>query len=356
VARPANLPGSASNFAAPEIHMQPNRLVPLAAALALAACGSRANAPALPALDLDPQRVAVAGLSSGAYMATQAHLALSDRIQGAALIAGGPYGCAGGDLNQALGPCMAGQPQPPDLELLRARVHERAAVGSIGALANLADDRVLVLHGREDLKVAPAVGAAAAALYERLVTDAPGLRLSVRLDGEFGHVLPKAGEGDECNNPQAPFIGRCGLDAAGLVFESLYGTAAKDVADAPIGELRRFDQTALAGEGPDPLLADEGFLYLPPQCVEGRCGLLIAFHGCQQNADKVGEAFVREGGFNRWADAFDVAVLYPQTRASFAPLNPNACWDWWGYSGADYDTRSGAQLQWLARALDALTR
>lgn len=336
--------------------MFPNRLALIALALAAAGCSSRAAAPVLPALDIDPQRVAVAGLSSGAYMATQTHLALSDRVHGAALIAGGPYGCAGGDLNQALGPCMAAQPKAPEIEPLLARVRERAKAGSIGALVNLADDRVLVLHGREDSKVAPAVGAAAAALYQGLLADAPGLKIEASLDGSFGHLLPKAGEGDECANPAAPFIGRCGLDAAGLVFQTLYGGATKDVSEEAKGELRRFDQIAFTGEGPDPLLADEGFIYLPPQCMDGKCGLLVAFHGCQQNADKVGEAFVRDGGFNRWADAFDVAVLYPQTRASFAPLNPNACWDWWGYSGADYDTRSGTQLQWLSRALDALTR
>jgi poly(3-hydroxybutyrate) depolymerase len=333
-----------------------NRPSLVAIALVLAGCSSRAAAPALPALDIDPQRVAVAGLSSGAYMATQTHLALSDRIHGAALIAGGPYGCAGGDLNQALGPCMAAQPQAPDVQALLARVRERAQQGGLAALSNLSDDRVMVIHGRDDLKVAPVLGAAALALYEGLAADAPGLVVKSHLDGAFGHLLPKAGEGDECANPSAPYVGRCGYDAAGEVFAALFGAPAKDVEDAPTGELHRFDQQALRGNGPDPLLGDEGFLYLPPQCADGQCGLLIAFHGCQQNAEKVGEAFVREGGFNRWADAFDVAVLYPQTRASFAPLNPNACWDWWGYSGAEYDTRSGAQLQWLSRVLDALTR
>src|SRR5690606_27623128 len=39
----------------------------------LAACAGE-PAPPLPALDVDPDRVAVAGLSSGAYMATQVHL------------------------------------------------------------------------------------------------------------------------------------------------------------------------------------------------------------------------------------------------------------------------------------------
>ena len=177
--------------------------------------------------------------------------------------------------------------------------------------------------------------------------------MEARLDGNFGHLLPLEGEGDECLDPPAPYLGRCGLDAPGLVFEQLFGAAPRSV-QAPAGQLRSFSQSALSGDGPDPILADSGYLYVPPQCESETCGLLLAFHGCQQNADKVGEAFVREGGFNRWADAYGVVVLYPQTRASYAPLNPNACWDWWGYTGEHYDTREGAQLRWVARALDAL--
>lgn len=325
----------------------------LALALALAGCASRAESPPLPTLQLDRERVAVVGLSSGAYMATQAHLALSDRIHGAALIAGGPYGCAGGDLGQALGVCMKAEEAAPDAAALAAQVRARAADGSIAALASLEGDRVLVLHGASDLKVAPAVGQAAVELYRALQADAPGLDVAAQLDGTYGHLLPLAGEGDECTDPPAPYVGRCGFDAPGRVFTQLFGAAPR-AAEAASGALLPFNQAALVGDGPDPILAEVGYLYVPPQCESESCGLLLAFHGCLQNADKVGEAFVREGGFNRWADAYGVVVLYPQTRASFAPLNPNACWDWWGYTGADYDLRSGAQIQWLARALDAL--
>jgi poly(3-hydroxybutyrate) depolymerase len=320
----------------------------------LAACSSQAQAPALPSLSIDPDRVAVVGLSSGAYMATQAHLALSDRIQGAALIAGGPYGCAGGDLGTALGPCISAEPAAPDVPALLAEAQRRSEAGVIAPLSNLANDRVLVLHGAQDIKVAPAVGGAAVGLYRALADLAPGLEVSAELEGPYGHLLSLPGSGDECADPKSPFIGRCGFDAPGAVFKALFGEAPAPAAAAAAGELRSFNQDALTGEGPATQLAETGYVYVPPQCAGDRCGLLVAFHGCEQNADKIGEALVRDGGFNTWADAYGVVVLYPQTRASFAPLNPKACWDWWGYTGADYDTRSGAQLQWLARALDAL--
>jgi poly(3-hydroxybutyrate) depolymerase len=327
----------------------------LAMLLGLAAAGcARAPGEALPKLDIDPQRVAVAGLSSGAYMATQAHLAWSDRLAGAAMLAGGPYGCAQATLERALGPCMKAQPEAPDVPALAALVHERAADGRIAPLANLQGDRVLVLHGRLDATVAPAVGRATHALYSALMTDAgEGLRLDA--EGDYAHVLPVAASGGDCAVSESPYLGACGIDAAGEVFGHIFGEPLRPVAEKAANEPRAFDQDALRPEGQDAYLAATGYLYVPPTCREGaRCGLLVAFHGCEQNAEKVGEAFVREAGFNRWADAFDVAVLYPQTRASYVPLNPRACWDWWGYSGSDYDTRSGVQQRWLRKAMEAL--
>jgi hypothetical protein len=29
------------------------------------------------------------------------------------------------------------------------------------------------------------------------------------------------------------------------------------------------------------------------------------------------------------------------------PLNPNACWDWWGYTGIDYAVNTGSQMRTL---------
>jgi len=321
----------------------------------LSACAAEPAAAPLPALMIDPDRVAVAGLSSGAYMATQAHLAFADRIDGAALVAGGPYGCAGGKLEQALGPCMKATPQPPDVAALAAIVRERAGRGELAAPKHLSGDRVLVLRGTLDEVVAAEVVVATSALYRRLGSAlAEPAVITSDTERAFGHTFPTLAAGGACAATEAPFLGRCDFDAAGQVFELMFD-ATGPAADAAAGELRRFDQRGYAAAGHDPQLADEGFVYVPAACAGGgACGLLTVFHGCEQNADSVGEAFVRDAGFNRWADRASVVVLYPQTRASYVPLNPKGCWDWWGYTGPDYDTRSGAQLQWLEAAMTAL--
>ena len=319
---------------------------------ALAACAKTPSGK-LPHLQVDPGRVTVAGLSSGAYMATQSHLAWPEIFSGAALVAGGPYGCARGELARALSSCMKGKPAI-DVNALVDEVRQRSGEGELGPLTALAGDHVYVLHGRADHTVAEAVSRDAARLYQSLPSGQPGLVVAWDGQRNFGHNLPLASAGDDCDASKPPFLGHCGFDAAGEIFAQLYGKPPQRV-DKAQGELRQFDQRSLVPRGGDAWLADSGYVYLPLACLAGeRCGLLVAFHGCQQNADAVGEAFVRDAGFNRWADAYRVAVLYPQTRASYVPLNPKACWDWWGYSGANYDTRRGAQQQWLIHALAAL--
>ena len=319
------------------------------------ACAKDSGA-SLPKLKIDPSRTAVVGLSSGAYMAAQAQMAYPELFPNAALVAGGPFGCAGGKLDVALGSCMKGVPAP-NVAALVASAQKRSAAGEIGTLKHLAHAHVYLLHGSADALVAPAVAEAGAHFYEQLRDGTPGLEgMQVHDDGQraFAHNLPVVASGDDCGKSVAPYLGHCGFDAAGEIFTRMFGKPAHAAAEAR-GELRAFDQDALRPDATDAFMASIGYVYLPPACLAGKpCGVVVAFHGCKQNADAVGEAFVKDAGFNRWADVYDVAVLYPQTRASFAPLNPQACWDWWGYSGADYDSRHGVQLRWVVNAVRAL--
>ena len=317
----------------------------------LASC-AETPPPALPTLNLTPSRTAVAGFSSGAAMAQQVHLAYSDHLVGAALLGGPPYHCAEGTLDLALGRCIKAQPDAPDALALAAVVRERAGK-TLAPLAGLAGDKVLVLHGKDDGLVAEAVSKAQHDVYAELAKDAP---LSLQYDGagEFAHVFPTLEAGGDCATMASPYLGKCGIDTAGRMMAALFGAPAGEAGIAS-GELRTFAQDGFAAPGHGPSLHDTGYLYVPPRCAAGEpCGLLIVFHGCEQNADAVGEAFVRDAGFNRWADVHAVAVLYPQTQSSYLPLNPKACWDWWGYTGSDYDTRDGAQVAWVANAAAAL--
>ena len=105
-------------------------------------------------------------------------------------------------------------------------------------------------------------------------------------------------------------------------------------------------------------LADTGYVYIPQSCQQGEtCKLHISFHGCNQNAKAVGTAYAEQSGLNNWADSNNLLILYPQTKSSMMlPLNPQGCWDWWGYTGDDYATRDGEQIKAVAQIARSLAQ
>jgi poly(3-hydroxybutyrate) depolymerase len=118
----------------------------------------------------------------------------------------------------------------------------------------------------------------------------------------------------------------------------------------------------LPGAGATLSLNDTGFAYIPAACAPPRnevCRTHIAFHGCEQTVADIQEQFVRNTGYNRWAETNNIIVLYPQARREPPPPsqngpNPKGCWDWWGYSGAAYATKAGPQMAVLRAMLDRL--
>jgi poly(3-hydroxybutyrate) depolymerase len=305
----------------------------------------------LPALGVDSARVTVSGISSGAYMAQQVHFALNDRVTGAGLIAGGPYGCARGDLDTALSACMAPE-QAPDVAALAEQARARAGAGRIAALTTFAEDRAWVFHGSLDRTVAAGVTEASAEIYRVLM---PGMAIKVETAIAAGHTFPTVDQGVECALTESPYIGRCGYDAVAALFEALFDLPLAPAA-APQGRLIAVDQAAFDASGAPASMDGSAWLYVPPRCEAGGCGLHIAFHGCEQSQGKIARQFVDMTGYTGHADRAGVVVLFPQARASFSPLNPKACWDWWGYTGADYDTRDGAQIRVVAAMIDRLAQ
>jgi hypothetical protein len=114
--------------------------------------------------------------------------------------------------------------------------------------------------------------------------------------------------------------------------------------------MQRFDQSVYTkpGDASALSLGDTGFVFVPKDCEDGQaCRVHIALHGCKQDAGDIDRRFIDHTGYNSWADANHLIVLYPQTlSSSFVPFNPQACWDWWSYVNHEdsYVTKSGAQI------------
>ncbi len=328
--------------------MKPS-FVLLAAGLYLAGCSPTAEPTAetnIPAFNADRSRISVSGISSGAYMAGQLHVAHSATIHGAALLAGGPYYCAEGSLQKGLGPCIKGG--DTGLDALATYAEAMAKSGQIDALDNLADDTVWLFHGSKDVTVSGEVVRAAKEMYERI---APGIRTALIDDIEVTHGMPTVDKGVGCSEIKAPFLNACAYDAAGTLLAMLHPPLAERT--AATGELRQIDQLGYDDAG----MLEKAYLYVPASCAAGEsCGVHIAFHGCQQSAEFVGDAFVRDAGYNEWAESNRLLVLYPQVASSkLAPMNPLGCWDWWGYTDENYATRSGVQITSVMAMIEALS-
>jgi poly(3-hydroxybutyrate) depolymerase len=332
----------------------------LLAASALAACGGRPDDAAsrdgrLAALPIATDSVTVSGISAGGNMAVQFHVAHSALVHGAGVLAAGPYYCAENSLRLALGRCMQGDEAIP-VDELASITSQLALEEAIDPIAELADDRVWIFHGGADPIIARAVIDATEAYYTTLV-DPRGIQ-RVEL-AQAGHTFPATGSGlQACDQTDTPFIGECGLDGARQMLEHLYGPFAAATAAVAPGALQPFSQAEYAAAADAGSLAARGWLYVPAACsgsgAAGRCRLHVAFHGCKQGQSYVQDAFARRAGYLAAADAGSIVVLFPQIEPSYQPLNPNGCWDWWGYSGDAYATRLGPQIVAIKAMVDDL--
>jgi poly(3-hydroxybutyrate) depolymerase len=318
--------------------------------LALSGCGHEAPTASrdarLPTLPIDPGTVTVSGLSAGGYMAVQFHVAHSALVQGAGVLAAGPYLCAEGSMRLALGRCMKGDEDIPTDRLLE-ETSLLALDGSVDPIAGLADDRVWIFHGSADRVFGKPVVDALEAYYRTLVNPEQVVRVE---HPQAAHTFPTAREAasGSCWATESPFVGNCRYDGAGTLLAHLYGALApgSEPGPGPAG-LTTFDQRPYAKAGGSVGLAERGWLFVPPDCAPGagqRCRLHIVFHGCKQGASYVGEAFVRGAGYLEVAQANRIVLLFPQIEPGYQPLNPNGCWDWWGYEGEDYATQRGPQV------------
>ncbi len=318
----------------------------LGALLALAACNTeQVEVSSAPAFNIDAQRITVSGVSSGAYMAGQLHVAHSALFSGAALLAGGPYRCAAGNIQKALGACISGGDidEPGLLEYARTA----ADAGQIDSLENLAHDPVWLFHAANDAVVSAEMTQAAASFYSHFTAADSIVVVS---DVAAVHGMPTLETGVACDTMAAPFLNACDYDAAGELLRALYGELQGRVAAS--GQLVPVTLPDAASAS----MLEEALLYVPTACGTGAsCGLHVALHGCNQSVEKVGDAFARGAGYNEWAESNNLLVLYPQVASSkLMPMNPLGCWDWWGYTSEDYANQNGAQVRAIKSLLDKL--
>ena len=296
-----------------------------------------ADEPSLPTYNADIRQTSISGVSSGAFMAVQFGMAWSSVVIGVGAIAGGPYGCSEGSESAALDTCMVGQPAP-HLRELTTRTDTWSRSGEVDDTAGIARQRIYLFSGYNDKVVARSVSNALQAFYAHyLGRDRLG-NLFYQTAIGAGHAQVTIAYGGGCAANGGKYINKCGYDQAGIILQHIYGALSSPDGGASTGHLITFRQADFTGSRKpvDDSLDDKGFAYVPASCeARERCRVHVALHGCLQAYGNIGEDFVRHAGYNEWADANHIIVLYPQVQAvgvtSLGITNPQACWDWWGY-------------------------
>ena len=331
-----------------------------AIAAALAAGGAHA-AGNLGAYNVDTGKTTVSGLSAGGFMANQLGIAYSSLFKGVGVFAAGPYMCAGHSNYTA---CMYNASITSTmLTTMQNDINSWSASGVIDNKSNIAGQKIYMWVGSSDTTVGPNPMAGLKTQYTN--NSVPAANLDYIQQSGAAHTFPTDFDStgnNSCGSAASPYISNCSYDGAKAVLTKFYGTLnARNNAPAA-GNYIEFNQGEFVS---NPGMAANGWVYVPANCASGsQCKVHVALHGCQQSTDKIGDKFVKNTGYSRWADTNSIIVLFPQTKtdntsrqttASSSLPNPNACWDWVGWYGNNFAQKTGTQMAAIKAMVDRVS-
>lgn len=343
-------------------------------AVSLPIAAETASLASVPSLDIDTDSISLSGISSGAFMAHQFHVIHSRHIKGVGIVAGGPFRCAKQKrflsrfdftgLYVATSVCSNTNPfwffqGPPDAQFSIDETHTQAALQAIDDPSYLQADRVWLFSGGADRAVPTPVVDTVARYYQAFVSNE---NIQYEKHVEANHAMITTEFGNSCEAFATPYINDCDFDAAERLLGHIYGNLNPKAADADLQPIVEFDQTEFfAVEDESVSMNNFGHVYVPRACRDGKsCRLHVAFHGCAQHQELIGDAFFNNAAYNNWAETNRIVVLYPQatdwSESFFRRYrgNPAGCWDWWGYSGEDYASKTGKQIKAIGAMLNVL--
>ncbi|MFT5720008.1 MAG: poly(3-hydroxybutyrate) depolymerase [Motiliproteus sp.] len=321
----------------------------------------------LPSYQTDLTQTSVSGLSSGAFMAAQFQVAFSSITVGAGIIAGGPFYCAGSHpfiapMFTATTVCMNPQRvgmSPPDASELLSTAKIFAEHGLIDDTENLKTQKAYLFSGQSDQTVTTAVVDQTAAFYTLAGVPEKNIKYVTNVDA--GHaIITSNSQDDACDVTAAPYINDCDITQSQVILEHIYGPL-NPPATVLSGKIIQFDQHEFENS-PITSMSDAAYAFVPKSCDTETCRVHVAFHGCEQGAAKIGNLFYTTTGYNEMADTNNIIVLYPQVQASkLIPLNPEGCWDFWGYSSPDpflpnFYSKKAPQMAAVKAMLDRLSQ
>lgn len=306
--------------------------------------------------NIDTTQITLSGISSGAAMATQLHVAYSSVFSGSGSIAGPPYYCAQGSVTSATTTCMSPLITQPSAATLAAKANSYALLNQIDSTSNLRNHRTYFYSGSMDFTVKSSVVKVGEDFFANYMSRV-NMKGVYTYASAHGHITDNYGSSCSLTNSQY-YMNNCNYNQAYDMLSWLHPNEqlVKPASTyKPTGQTLRFDQTEFfpAGSASSILMDNFAYLYVPTNCLTQKCKLHIALHGCLQGAYKIGTVYVDNAGYNQVADLNNFVILYPQAISSILS-NPNGCWDWWGFTNANYATKQGLQMQAIRAMVNRL--
>lgn len=314
------------------------------------------------AYNVNANKISMSGVSAGAFFAHQMHVAYSQTLTGGvAMIAGGVYNCSRGNANTALNSCMKVSGPQPSIEQTYLDIVNLSKNNKVDAVENIAKSKVFLMSGKFDDVVLTPVVDKVEELYLKLGVSSKNIKYNKSI--EMGHAFPTVDYGNSCPTPRSkPFISKCNYDGAYEILNYFHGPLEnkKTFVDKNLtayAQNKFFEKPSFILSGSQTSLSDVGAVYVPANCQKGEeCALHVAFHGCMQSREDIGDDYLKKLGLNEWAEGNNIIVFYPQVTKNYSLGNPNSCWDWWGYTGSEYTTKNSVQMSIVYKMIQDLIK
>lgn len=295
----------------------------------------------------------VSGISSGAMMSAQIGMAHSQKIKGIGLMSSTTYGCSEGSLEIAKTHCMA---NPDKISTTKSLKHVQKLVQSshLDPIENIEHQKVFLFHGQLDPVVKISALNKNKLFYTKLKATVKHKILS-----NLGHSIATKSHGSACEKTELPFLGNCNYDSVDEILGFIL----------PLNKQNIEDQTTTVNSKNiytldlKKIIPQEELMkafintdlqfYVPQACLHKNCPGHIAFHGCLQSPEFVTQAFIEKSGYLQAAEKYNAIIFFPSVIKT--PNNPNGCWDWWGYTGSNFDTKEAPQIRVLNKIIENLT-
>jgi hypothetical protein len=234
-----------------------------------------------------------------------------------------------------------------DPSVLVSAAQNYASNSQIDALSNLTRQKYYLYSGTNDNTVSTVVVKAVQTVAVSLGAQASNFATEYSINA--GHGVPTLNYGVQCSDSSSPYINNCNYDGAGAIFQQLYGplkAARGQRNDSNWFQLNTIDYVPSGWLDITLSLGDTALVYVPTLCNGGKkkCSLHIVFHGCSQATEFLGDVFYKNTGYAEWAETNGFVLLFPQAQSNPLLSNPLGCFDWWGFTNADYATSSSPQM------------